>query len=218
MSTPRARGRRTPSRLLRSLVIAGSGLALVALGPAGAAFADPCPLTDPLCVVETVEDTVDTTVGTAKDHADETVETAQKTVKDLTDPAGDPGGGGGGGGGDTGGGGDQGGGGRGHGPGTPGDGNPGAGPIVSVPATAGGASVVTVTETGVLPVDHREEIVPIIARGIPATLRAVAVGLAVPLLILLGIVVGFTMVQNRLDRRDPKLALAPLAEDVLRFA
>jgi hypothetical protein len=25
-------------------------------------------------------------------------------------------------------------------------------------------------------------------------------------------------VQNRLDRRDPKLALAPLAEDVLRFA
>jgi len=32
------------------------------------------------------------------------------------------------------------------------------------------------------------------------------------------VVVAFLMVQNRLDRRDPKLAQAPIAPDVLRFA
>jgi len=32
------------------------------------------------------------------------------------------------------------------------------------------------------------------------------------------VVVAFLMVQNRLDRRDPKLASAPIAPDVRKFA
>lgn len=198
----------------RHVLAAGSALALLVLGPAGSALADPCPLTDPLCVVDTVDDTVDQTVDTTKGKADETVETVQKTVKDLTDPAGEDPGGGGGGGGDEGDDGGVGGGGPGHGPK---DQVPVAPPSVSVPSAAAGETVVVVTETS-LPLVPTEQVTPILARDLPAALREVAVGLALPLLVLLAIVVGFTMIQNRLDRRDPKLALAPLAEDVLRFA
>jgi hypothetical protein len=43
-----------------------------------------------------------------------------------------------------------------------------------------------------------------------------AKGLAFPAL--LGVIVAlFVMVQNRIDRKDPKLALAPIAPEVLRF-
>lgn len=45
----------------------------------------------------------------------------------------------------------------------------------------------------------------------------VAKGLAFPLALAL-IVIAFVMVQNRIDRKDPKLALAPIAPDLLRFA
>jgi hypothetical protein len=197
----------------RSLMVAGSALTLLVLGPAGSALADPCPLTDPLCVVDTVEDTVDQTVDTTKDKVDKTVETVQKTVKDLTDPAGEEPGGGGGGGGNDEGDDEVGGGGPGHGPK---DQVSVAAPTVGVPSAAAGETVL-VTETS-LPLVPSEQVTPILARGLPAALREVAVGLALPLLVLLAIVVGFTMIQNRLDRRDPKLALAPLAEDVLRFA
>jgi hypothetical protein len=49
-----------------------------------------------------------------------------------------------------------------------------------------------------------------------ASLPDVARALAFPLL-LVGLVLGFVAVQNRLDRKDPKLALATTTPDVLTF-
>jgi tetrahydromethanopterin S-methyltransferase subunit B len=49
-----------------------------------------------------------------------------------------------------------------------------------------------------------------------ATLPDVARALAFPL-VLVGLVLGFVAVQNRLDRKDPKLALATTTPDVLTF-
>jgi hypothetical protein len=49
-----------------------------------------------------------------------------------------------------------------------------------------------------------------------ASLPDVARALAFPL-VLVGLVLGFVAVQNRLDRRDPKLALATTTPDVLTF-
>jgi hypothetical protein len=48
------------------------------------------------------------------------------------------------------------------------------------------------------------------------SLPEVARALAFPL-VLLGLVLGFVAVQNRLDRKDPKLALATTTPDVLTF-
>jgi hypothetical protein len=48
------------------------------------------------------------------------------------------------------------------------------------------------------------------------SLPAVARALAFPL-VLVGLVLGFVAVQNRLDRKDPKLALATTTPDVLTF-
>lgn len=37
-------------------------------------------------------------------------------------------------------------------------------------------------------------------------------------LVLVAIVIGFLVIQNRIDRKDPKLSLAPIQPDTLRFA
>ena len=52
------------------------------------------------------------------------------------------------------------------------------------------------------------------ATGLPEA----AAGIAISLLIVLGAVLLFTTIQARLDRRDPKLALAPVTADVVTFA
>jgi hypothetical protein len=44
-----------------------------------------------------------------------------------------------------------------------------------------------------------------------------AAGIAISLLIVLGAVLLFMTIQARLDRRDPKLALAPVTADVVTF-
>jgi hypothetical protein len=49
------------------------------------------------------------------------------------------------------------------------------------------------------------------------TLGSVARGFAI-LLALFGLAVAFVAIQDRLDRRDPKLALAPVESDVVEFA
>jgi hypothetical protein len=217
MTTPGRSIRRISSTrawALRGTVIVGAGLALLAAGPVASAFADPCPLTDPLCVIETADDTVDQTVETVQDQADTRVDTVRKTVKDLTDPADDPGGGGGGGGGND----DQ-EDGRGNGSGRRDPGGrstPLSVGVGSATATAG-ITLVPTTVGEIAPVAQIGEETPILSRDLPAALREAVVGLALPLLFVMGIVVGFTMFQNRLDRRDPKLALAPLSVDVLRF-
>lgn len=206
----RHRGTRTRRAwALRGLVTWGAGLLLVAVGPVAPAFADPCPLIDPLCVTETVEDTVDQTVDTVKDHANTTVEKVRTTVKDLTDSGtDDPGGDGGGNGG-----------GKGHGS-TPND--PGLGSRRTsrsgATTTAGSSLVVPTTVSDTTPMEQLEdEAANVRSQDLPEALREAMIGLALPLLLVLGIVVGFTVIQNSLDRRDPKLALAPLAVDVLRF-
>ena len=48
-------------------------------------------------------------------------------------------------------------------------------------------------------------------------LREAAVGIAISLLIVLGALLLFMTIQARLDRRDPKLALAPVTADVVTF-
>ncbi len=51
-------------------------------------------------------------------------------------------------------------------------------------------------------------------------LAAAAVGAAKSLAVVLGLMgaaVAFVLIQNRLDARDPRLALAPLRSDVVRF-
>jgi hypothetical protein len=206
----------TRARALRGTVIVGAGLALLAAGPVASAFADPCPMTDPLCVIETADDTVDQPVETVKDHAGTTVDTVRKTVKDLTDPADDPGGGGGGGGG-----GNDDGEGAGKGNGSdrrdPDGRSTPTGVGIGSEAVTGGTTLVPTTVGEVVPVVQLDEEAPILSRDLPAALREAVVGLALPLLLVMAIVVGFTMFQNHLDRQDPKLALAPLSRDVLRF-
>jgi hypothetical protein len=51
------------------------------------------------------------------------------------------------------------------------------------------------------------------ATGLPEA----AAGIAISLLIVLGAVLLFMTIQARLDRRDPKLALAPVTADVVTF-
>jgi hypothetical protein len=223
MTTTGDADRGTSSRhgwVRRVLLIAGSGLLLLVLGPVGFASADPCPLLDPLCVIEEVEETVGQTVETANDHANTTVDKVRKAAKDLTDPGNDdPGGGGGGGGNDGAGGGNGNGGGNGHGP-QPRDAGsrPTQSPVLGVPAAGSSSSSVIAPVSETKPTERpKDEVGLAIARGLPEALRQAAAGLALPLLLVVGIVLGFTTIQNRLDRRDPKLALAPLAVDVLRF-
>jgi len=47
--------------------------------------------------------------------------------------------------------------------------------------------------------------------------RDVAVGIALPIVILLAIALAFIALQDQIDRRDPKLALASVQPDVVRF-
>jgi hypothetical protein len=200
---------------LRGMVIAGSGLLVAAWGPVGTALADPCPLLDPVCVIETVDDTVDQTVDIAKDTVNDTVDKVRKTVEDVTDPGGNPGPGPGGGGGGNGGADDR--GGHGSNPRDPVSRPTQPTTPVVAPTAGSGSTIVVATVHDTEPTTEAGA-PTILAHGLPAALREVAVGLALPLLLLAGIVVGFTAIQNRLDRRDPKLALAPLAADVVRFA
>ena len=53
--------------------------------------------------------------------------------------------------------------------------------------------------------------------GRGGTLASVARGFAI-LLALFGLAVAFVAIQDRIDRRDPKLALAPVESDVVEFA
>lgn len=84
----------------------------------------------------------------------------------------------------------------------------GRGPLID-PA-AGGSSLVPSDE------GSRISRQPLFDRIVGAAI-GVAKGLAFPLALAL-IVIAFVMVQNRIDRKDPKLALAPIAPDLLRFA
>jgi hypothetical protein len=188
-----------------------AALPLVAAGPA---LAQVCPPLDVTCVVGDVEQgvqgTIDDTVGTVTDTVDPIVNDTVDEVDQILGGGDDtpPPGGGGGGDGDDGGG-----------DGGSGDGDAAGGPApgrsalplglrtsttIGAPAVAAEPPVQLDTGT-----DLRERFATAIA-GAARSLVVVA--------ILLGIAVAFVLTQDRIDRSDPRLALAPVESDLVRFA
>lgn len=213
------------TRSMQALVVVP--LAALSLALAAPAFADNvCDPLDVTCVVtgtggsgqDPVTDTVDTVTGTVKPVVDDPQGTVDHILHGTVNP---PGGGGGGTGGGTGGGGtggDQ-----------PGDhgtaGRPGGnGPHVvrpQQPLSVGGRSAGphptgSTPDTSSIPVTVAKH--PVFADGFAgAAAHVVAQSLGV-VLALLAVAVGFVMVQDRLDRRDPKLALAPVQTEMMGFS
>ena len=230
--------RRLRPAFAASLILTSCFVVLTA-GPVRA-----CDVLDPTCIVETVDDTVDDAAGTVYDTiddttegAEETVETAEETVESATgdtadtveeavapgigpvddvidglpqpdlpgsnpvppgtvEPAPSGGGADNGSGGDGSGGSDR--------PiGTPAGGV--AGPFALDPPALGSGLVI--------------EAVPAprgFLGGLAGPAAEVASRIAFPLALAV-LVLLFIAFQNRLDRRDPKLALAATSPDVLRF-
>jgi hypothetical protein len=198
--------------------VAGAASATMLLGPARVAMAQECPITDPSCLQDTVggvQGSVGGVVDGAKDEGATVVDTVEDTVGGLTDtvgvppPGGDPPGDPGGPGGHHGGGSHQGGGNSGgtvRPPGSVGS---------SVQAREGGALVQI--GTAINGKADAGSTGPTVQRH-ATTFREAATGIALSLLVVLGAVLLFMTIQGRLDRRDPKLALAPVTADVVTFA
>jgi hypothetical protein len=199
----------------RATVAAVFFLLLLAASPASA---DPCPLTDPDCITDTVDETVDTvdeTIAAAEETAGQVAEGASEAVEETTTEvvgqvsevidellgSEDP---------------------------EPGGGNRGRhAPRVNRPRgrehRGGGQPVaddIEPRETGIDAVLLARDAVP--GRGADSRegraggIGAAAKQLAFPAL-LAALVLAFLVIQNRLDRRDPRLASAPLGPDLLRF-
>jgi hypothetical protein len=199
--------------------LAGLVLGLVLSASPAAAQVEPC-LADPIqCVGEAVTDvdeTAEETVGDAADTVDETVDGVVGTVDDVVEP--DPDGGSsdpspsGGAGGDA--------------PGRRNDRGAGEGPAGTGARTPDGGGAVAAAppatrrarEAGrsALPGGRIEQ-----ETAIERLRQALSQGgeaFVFPLTLLL-LVGGFLLVQSRIDRSDPKLALAPVdgRDDVLPF-
>jgi hypothetical protein len=199
--------------LLVSMVSIGSLFFLSA--PAALAA---CPPTDPLCLsgkqLETpsppslppvpgdIGKDVDDAIDSAKDKVDDAVGGVTDTIDGLLNPGGD----------DPGGGGDG-----------PGD-KPPAGPGDGEKSTpqAGGPSG-SVFPGGVSPARVGVPSTPVASTKEPGVLGRIggvaldtARQLGFPLALAL-VVIAFAMTQNYLDRKDPKLALAPVRPEVMRF-
>ncbi len=200
----------------------GATIATMVFGPAGIAVARDCPLTDPTCLLDVVQDPVDDvrdiadeTIRDAEDHVDGIVDTVDTTLDGLTRGIDQPPGDGGGG----------------EGPGGSRRGwrsttmdaalahgsrhatGPVAGP--SVLAREGGTTTLIGTATS-----RYVDTLTAHATGrrpSATSLREAATGIALSLLIALAAVVLFMPIQARLDRRDPRLALAPVTADVVTF-
>ncbi len=215
-------------RRLAGVVVAGAASATMLFGPAAMATAGECPLTDLTCASDVVGDfrqtedqTVEGTIRTAEDDLAAVAETATSTLDGLTDTVGQPPG-------DEEPGGDDGhdGGGPNHDPAGSTDGHvrhPGsaAGPAVQIRGpgvqireggtiTAIGTATTGLADPG--DADSTDQ------RPAPIGLREAATGIALSLLIVAGAVLLFMAIQARLDRRDPKLALAPVTADVVNFS
>jgi hypothetical protein len=219
-----ARAGRTPAsmrrpigRRLAGIVVTGTASMTMLFGPAGVATAQDCPITDPSCaqnVGGTLEQTVDDSIHNTEDGVSTAVDTVGSTLDGLTDTVDPPPGEGGSGGHDGGGSASN------HGGGGPAKGSdrssgsarPGVqthtgGTLVEIDTAIDGRAVADASSAD--PADQR-----------PGTigLREAAAGIAFSLLIVLGAVLLFMTIQARLDRRDPKLALAPVTADVVTFA
>jgi hypothetical protein len=205
---------RSNRRRLAGLVVAGAASATILLGPVAVATAQNCPITDPSCLQDQLDDvqqTVDDTVSGAQHDAAAVVDTVVSTVGGLTDTVGQP----------------------------PGGDGPGAHHVGGVshhhpggstnghvkPSRAATGPTVLTREGGTLTqigtaIDGKADAGPADAtdqRSAGTRLREAAAGIAASLMIVLGAVLLFTTMQARLDRRDPKLALAPITADVVTF-
>jgi hypothetical protein len=211
----------------RSILVVMSTIAIMAMGAATAHAA--CPVLDPLCVIEEtvddgvgqVEDTVrgiETPVDDVLDPLDEVVDPVVDTIFGTVDDVI------GGGGGEQ----PEPPGGTGHGGGA----QPGAhqgGPAPSGPdretVDIAGPRVHERPELGrvFVPVVSPRSLAettgsPVEGSGrVGAAIGAVARSLAI-VLVLFGSTLAFTTIQNRLDRNDPRLSLAPIRSDVVTFA
>jgi hypothetical protein len=192
----------------------GAGVMLIVSAPASLAT---CPPTDPLCVVDEaapslppvddVEKAIDDAVESTKGEADKVIAQVTDPVDELLNPGGgDPGGG------DPGGGGGDGS----TGP-TGGPGEPGAAGSPSVSSTGSSFPAGSVPAPGIAPSNSvRLGDQPGILGRIGGAAVEVATQLGFPLALAL-VVIAFAATQNYLDRRDPKLALAPVRPEVMRF-
>ena len=210
------------------VVVVGAASATMLFGPAGVATAGDCPITDLdlTCasdvdddVQRAVEQTVEETIRTAEDDLAAVADTAASTLGGLTDVVGQPPGG------------DEPGGDDGHDGGGPnhdpagstnghvrhaGPAGPDArlsGPSVQIRETG------TITAIGTATTGHADPADAGPADQRPGTVgfREAATGIALSLLVVAGAVLLFMAIQARLDRRDPKLALAPVTADVVTF-
>jgi hypothetical protein len=206
-----------------------------------------CDVLDPACVVETVEDTVEgatetvedtveETTGEAEETVEETVETVEETVESVTGDAGEtveetvaagigsvkdaiggpseptlpgtgppgvdpvPSGG------------------DGAGNGSDGNGSgAGDGPIGTLPGGVAGPFVLDPPTLGSGLVNESVPAPRGFLGGLAGPVAEIASRIAFPLALAV-LVMLFVAFQNRLDRRDPKLALAATSPDLLRFA
>ena len=212
----------------RSIVVPLSTMAIAVTGVSFAQAA--CPPLDLVCLGEETADTgqgvVDDTIGPVDAPGGDTLDPVTDVVdpvtgyllhrvKDLLDGVGvdptDPIGGGGGGGGTH------------HPPGegSPGTSNHGPGHGGATNGRIPGGPMHSSTGSG----QASSHPAPSLVRG-PATvsrdrfetvLEGVARSLAI-VLTLFGLAVGFVAIQDRLDRNDPRLALAPVESDIVEFA
>jgi hypothetical protein len=190
-------------------------LAVLPLGVAGPALAQDCLPLDMACVVDevtehaqgTVDDTVTTVTDTVGPVVDDTSDEVDRILGGGNEPPPPPDGGGGG---DSGGGGD----------GGSGNGDGGAGPASGRsalplglrPAAITTGATITPSEQPVQ-LDNGTDLRDRFATTIAGAAKSLAVVAA-----LLGIAVAFVLTQNRIDRSDPRLALAPVEADLVRFA
>jgi hypothetical protein len=213
--------RRSSHPWLAAAVVAGWASGTMLFGPAGVATARDCPITDPSCLQDQLDDvqqTVDGVVSgaqhdaaTVEDSVVSTVGGLTDVVGGLTDTVGQPPGG-------DGPGAHRGGGVSHH--------HPGGSPNRHVqPSGAATGPTVVTREGGTLTqvgsaIGGEADAGPADAIDRPSAgtrLREAAAGIAVALMIVLGALLLFMTIQARLDRRDPKLALAPVTADVVTF-
>jgi hypothetical protein len=201
----------------RSTVVPLSTLAIAAAGVSVAHAA--CPPQDLVCLGEeavgTGQHVVDDTVAPVTDAVDAVTGDVLGRVKDLLDGVGvdppDPIGGGGGGG-------------THHPPGRGSKGTSnqapphGGAPNGRIPD---GRGLDASTGSGPAPAEPAPSLVrgPATASGdrFDTVLEGVARSLAI-VLTLFGLAVGFVAIQDRFDRNDPRLALAPVESDIVEFA
>lgn len=214
------------NRRTRRLSLLTSALVGTVLLVPTAALAS-CSSLDAVCLAGEGQDALEDTIGPADDPVDPVVDAVGPVVDDtvdmvhgvLDDPPVDPPVGGGGDGGH------HGGGSGGNGPGggqAPGRGQGSSGPSGrDVPGRGFGGSRLGSTTSG--PIDsiggsgvppHKT---PSLGDRFGEAIGGAARSLAI-VLGLLGLAAAFVLVQNHLDRSDPRLALAPIESDVVSFA